>query len=544
VPSSSTPTAPATTATSTASASPIPTVNCFGTWHTAIIFNGSGTTITAVEAVAPDDVWVLASGTMHHFDGVNWFTVSYPVPSGMGGSLSSLDGWASDDVWAGGSYADIGGNVHPLIEHWDGSSWTIKGMFASPQGGTLDDIKAVAAVGPGEAWGVGGISFGTGAILRHCTASGGCTSTPPNTGQTELHGVSGANPNDVWAVGYRGGLPLMLHWNGSVWSEVSVPNIGALNAVDVIASNDVWASSDSAFIHWNGSQWSTIPSDVGALTIGAVSSNDIWAAGQALQHWDGTAWGIFPYPTNAAPFHSISALAQYDVWAGGEFGTVLHYTAQHYADVPPGNAFFNHINYMTCLGIMSGYSCGGPGEPCDEDQSPYFRPNNPLIRGQLAKIVSNAAGLADDPGEQIYEDVLPNNVFYPYIQRLTHAGVMGGYPCGGDNEPCVPPGNRPYFRTYAEATRGQISKIVANAAGIGGTPTGIFYTDVPEDHPFYVWIMRLTQLGVMSGYPCGDPGEPCDPENRPYFRPFNNATRGQTSKIVANTFFPGCCARR
>jgi len=30
------------------------------------------------------------------------------------------------------------------------------------------------------------------------------------------------------------------------------------------------------------------------------------------------------------------------------------------------------------------------------------------------------------------------------------------------------------------------------------------------------------------------------PANLPYFRPNNNATRGQTSKIVSNTFFPDC----
>ncbi|HEX9987406.1 MAG TPA: S-layer homology domain-containing protein, partial [Chloroflexia bacterium] len=56
-----------------------------------------------------------------------------------------------------------------------------------------------------------------------------------------------------------------------------------------------------------------------------------------------------------------------------------------------------------------------------------------------------------------------------------------------------------------------------------------------------VWIERLTSRGVMSGYPCGTmPSEPCGTSGKPYFRPNNNATRGQTSKIVANTFFPGC----
>jgi len=154
-------------------------------------------------------------------------------------------------------------------------------------------------------------------------------------------------------------------------------------------------------------------------------------------------------------------------------------------------------------------------------------------------VVSNAANLQDDPGQQIYTDVDTDNTFYMWINRLSIHGFMGGYPCGGEGEPCDDQ-NRPYFRPFANATRGQLAKIVANAAGIGGTPTGLFYTDVPEDHPFYVWIMQLTNIGVMSGYPCGGPGEPCDEENRPYFRPFNNVTRGQASKIVANTFFPGC----
>jgi hypothetical protein len=120
-------------------------------------------------------------------------------------------------------------------------------------------------------------------------------------------------------------------------------------------------------------------------------------------------------------------------------------------------------------------------------------------------------------------------------------GHMGGYPCGTvDAEPCIAPDERPYFRPNASATRGQLAKIVSNAAGLNTTPTGQFYTDVPESNPFYLWIMRLTEEGVMSGYDCGGPGEPCDSENRPYFRPFNNVTRGQASKIVANTFFPSC----
>ncbi|MDQ5866437.1 MAG: S-layer homology domain-containing protein, partial [Chloroflexota bacterium] len=101
--------------------------------------------------------------------------------------------------------------------------------------------------------------------------------------------------------------------------------------------------------------------------------------------------------------------------------------------------------------------------------------------------------------------------------------------------------NRPYFRPGNNASRGQLSKIVSNAAGFDDTPAGQTFEDVPTNSTFYVYIERLTGRGVMGGYECGRPDEPCvAPNNRPYFRPSDNVTRGQGSKIVANTFFPNC----
>jgi len=70
------------------------------------------------------------------------------------------------------------------------------------------------------------------------------------------------------------------------------------------------------------------------------------------------------------------------------------------------------------------------------------------------------------------------------------------------------------------------------------------FADVPPTHPFWPWIERLAGRGILSGYPCGGPGEPCDPQGRPYFRWSANVTRGQTAKITANTFFPNCLTLR
>lgn len=119
---------------------------------------------------------------------------------------------------------------------------------------------------------------------------------------------------------------------------------------------------------------------------------------------------------------------------------------------------------------------------------------------------------------------------------------MGGYSCGTmPEEPCGPD-SKPYFRPGSVATRGQLAKIVANAAGYGGTPTEQSFADVPLSHPFYMWVERLASVGVMAGYTCGGVVEPCDEANRAYFRPYNNVTRGQTSKVMAGAFFPNCQA--
>jgi hypothetical protein len=132
-----------------------------------------------------------------------------------------------------------------------------------------------------------------------------------------------------------------------------------------------------------------------------------------------------------------------------------------YTDVPIESTFYPFIHCLACGGLVSGYACGGTGEPCDPGSNPYFRPRNNITRGQVAKLVSNAAGYHEDPREQLYEDVPPNSTFYPWVNRLSNRGIMGGYRCGMvPHEPCVPPKNRAYFRPSSQTTRGQAAAVV------------------------------------------------------------------------------------
>ena len=63
--------------------------------------------------------------------------------------------------------------------------------------------------------------------------------------------------------------------------------------------------------------------------------------------------------------------------------------------------------------------------------------------------------------QQTFEEVTPTNPFWTWIAELASRNIISGYTCGGLGEPCVPPGNRPYFRWGQNATRGQMSKIAA-----------------------------------------------------------------------------------
>jgi hypothetical protein len=127
-----------------------------------------------------------------------------------------------------------------------------------------------------------------------------------------------------------------------------------------------------------------------------------------------------------------------------------------------------------------------------------------------------------------FSDVAPSDYFYTPVQYLACHGVIGGYSDGT-------------FRPYNNTTRGQMSKIVALGFSLPiQTPvSGQTFEDVPPGSTFFGYIETLAARQIASGYACGSTNpqtgtpEPCvTPNNRPYFRPGNNISRGQLVKLV------------
>jgi hypothetical protein len=195
-----------------------------------------------------------------------------------------------------------------------------------------------------------------------------------------------------------------------------------------------------------------------------------------------------------------------------------------FSDVHPTDYFYEPVRYLYCHGVISGYADG------------TFRPFNNTTRSQMVKIVVLGFGVPISTptpvGAYTFTDVPPSNPFFSYVETAASHNIVSGYTCGGPGEPCDPQ-NRPYFRPYANVTRGQLSKIDVIAAGWPlVNPASRTFEDVFPDTTFYQYIETAYCHGVISGYNCGGPGEPCGVPPRPYFRQQNDATRGQISKIV------------
>ncbi|MEX0991084.1 MAG: hypothetical protein WD004_02265 [Actinomycetota bacterium] len=243
--------------------------------------------LEGISMSSPTDVWAVGARPrdasvaplIQHFNGTDWSVV--PVPDiGAPSWLSAVHALSPTDVWAVGGWDDRR-SQRGLLMHYDGIEWTV---FPGPK--TWDAwFEAVDGSGPGDVWTSGlanRISGRQSLYLQHFDG-GAWTSTPTggHDGGAEGSGLAAFAPSDAWVVGsiwgWRNFKPVAQHWDGSVWTDVPVPNPGERGSVlsDVGGSggDDVWTVGGSyrdfrdgwqvptaAGFMWDGSAW--IPVDV------------------------------------------------------------------------------------------------------------------------------------------------------------------------------------------------------------------------------------------------------------------------------------------
>lgn len=252
-----------------------------------------------------------------------WGTVA-SAPAGAFGELFGVTAPATDDALAVGDArakqpSGYLGAFTSYAEHWNGATWAATPVPASSTtyATPYAHLKSVSAAGRADAWAVGYVQdpsgFASKTLAYHWNGSAWLQSVTPNPGGTSaanrLLDVAARASNDVYAVGDFGNYParsLLLHWNGTTWASVAVPNVGTLTAVAVDAAS-VYVAGGSNVQRMTASGWTTLRAQPQASVYVrdlAVSAGQLWVAGSTsvdsfsggtsyrayASVWNGTTW--------------------------------------------------------------------------------------------------------------------------------------------------------------------------------------------------------------------------------------------------------------
>jgi hypothetical protein len=203
-----------------------------GSWQDYTISALSGGSLTGgIYAPTLNDAWAAGiasdgSTTVYaHFTGSGWTSASGPQigrPVAIGGSSDS-------DVWVAGSTA---------FAHYNGSAWTTDDPAAPPDGfyDASNFPSEVYGAGSGDAWALVPFDLGsyggpTETVLEHFDGTSWSVVDLPSipSGDT-LIAVTGSGPDNVWveASNTSLGQAEFLSFDGSSWSVVQVPNLSGL----------------------------------------------------------------------------------------------------------------------------------------------------------------------------------------------------------------------------------------------------------------------------------------------------------------------------
>ncbi|MEA2558418.1 MAG: hypothetical protein QOG88_1956 [Actinomycetota bacterium] len=261
-----------------------------------------------LQAVSPTEAWIvggaqLANGgsagyAIERWNGSVWTRLSLPV--NLSFVALAVRGTGSDLWVVGRNYAEGTGNANPIALHWDGSHWTVVPMALPPVAAEITVVfNDVAVISPTDAWAVGGSVGLSHVVVEHWDGSSWSLVSAPDPGDAaQLLGVTAVTASNVWATGQQDSIPLIEHWNGSVWTKVTAPStsgngnlfgVAAVSATDLWAVGSQWASPppnpDTMAARSAGGAWTTVaaPDPVagrsGLVDIAALPTGHVFAAG-------------------------------------------------------------------------------------------------------------------------------------------------------------------------------------------------------------------------------------------------------------------------
>ncbi len=306
---------------------------------------GTSSTLSGIFCPSASNCWAVGSyrsaqlaslDEALHWNGSKWAQVAVPSPGGTGnGDFSELLSGrctAPDNCWAVGYYSQAGGAKIDLVLRWNGTKWS-KAAAPSPGGTGTGSVNMLSDIA--------------------CRSSSNCWAA----------GEYGLDDSGSGIVAIRNNV---LHWNGTKWLQVTVPNpagtgnldINQLASIRCPANNDCWAVGQTEIetapavlneaLHWDGTAWTvaTVPDPGGTaqddsnelVNLACTSSVNCWAGGvygtaagaetvlNQLLHWDGAAWtqATVPQPGGDSAgdinvIYGVDCASASDCWAVGEY---------------------------------------------------------------------------------------------------------------------------------------------------------------------------------------------------------------------------------
>ncbi len=240
-------------------------------------------------------------------EGSNWsFESPFTLPKPSGGSKLTLRSVSCSSTTActavGSYYVESEGKYKPLVERWNGTSWSLESAPNPPSGSAEKAMLAVS-----------------------CASATSCT-----------------------AVGTANNVPFVESWNGTSWSVQSIPvpspsvestlegvsctSAGACTAVGSYKETSSWTKYKKPLAeHWNGSTWSiqATPSPgeakgmVKLVGVSCTSSSACTAVGRyapvtgenpneqrtLAESWNGTSWTVQSSPNSAQKVNGLAAVS-------------------------------------------------------------------------------------------------------------------------------------------------------------------------------------------------------------------------------------------
>lgn len=387
-------------------------VNCDNAFHFVQSPDVAGNLniIDGTAAINAGDIWAVGftstpspnfvdSPLAMHWNGTAWSMVTVPSPSAFSADFNSVVAISTNDVWAVGDYASdaLGTNVFTFAEHWNGTIWS--NVPTANPGTTFNFLFGVTAVTTNNVYAVGSESNGSANMTLveqwNGTSWVGLTSPNPTILDNELFSVSAFSATDIWAVGEstsglaQPALSMALHSDGTTWSIIATPSLGAGadneivavksleagHAVGVGFGNFVIGVSTRTAEAWDlvttGPSTSAAESGPGSgdnsfIAVDGAGAG-VWAVGYSRATansarqtmvrsatWNSTShtltWG--PLGSSESPsginnaFFAVSAVSPYNFWAAGydtnganvDQTLTEAYCAQHFVVLAPAAA--------------------------------------------------------------------------------------------------------------------------------------------------------------------------------------------------------------